>query len=77
MNGPPTLSVTERTSRSRLPQTFCAVTCAPSRSGSTQTRTFGTPSTVIMQFGQWPVQQSRPRVRWYLNERENVLRPAA
>ena len=25
-----------------------------------------------MQFGQWPVQQSRPRVRWYLNERENV-----
>ena len=46
-------------------------TSAPARTGSTQTRTFGTPSTVIMQFGQRPEQQRRPRGRWYLKLREN------
>ena len=62
---------------SRRPSTFWGVTTTPSRSGSTQTRTFGTPSTVIMQFGQCPEQQSSPRRRWYLNERENTRRPFA
>ncbi len=42
-----------------------------------QTRTFGTPSTVIWQFGQWPEQQRRPRGRWYLKEREKTRLPAA
>ena len=37
----------------------------------------GTPSTVIMQFGQWPEQQRRPRARWYLKEREKTRLPAA
>ena len=60
-----------------MPQTFCGSTSAPARIGSTQTRTFGTPSTVIMQFGQWPEQQRRPRGRWYLNEREKIRRPDA
>src|SRR6476646_2028933 len=54
--------------------TFCARTSAPSRSGSTHTRTFGTPSTVIMQFGQRPEQQRRPRGRWYLKLREKTRR---
>ena len=49
-------------------------TTAPSRNGSMQTRTFGTPSTVIMQFGQWPEQQSSPRGRWYL---KSGRRPAS
>ncbi len=30
-----------------------------------------------MQFGQWPEQQSSPRGRWYLNEREKTRWPAA
>ena len=42
-----------------------------------QTRTFGTPSTVIWQFGQWPEQHGRPRGRWYLKEREKTRLPAA
>jgi hypothetical protein len=40
-------------------------------------RTFGTPSTVIMQFGQLPEQQRSPRGRWYLKLRENTRRPEA
>ena len=35
------------------------------------------PSTVIMQFGQLPEQQSSPRGRWYLKLRENTRRPEA
>ena len=77
MNGPPILSVTAIRSRSREPTTFCAFTTVPSRGGRTQTRTFGTPSTVIMQFGHWPEQQSSPRRRWYLKLRPNTRRPAA
>ena len=77
MNGPPTLSTTRRRSKSSLPSTFCGSTTAPSRRGSTQTRTFGTPSTVIRQFGQWPAQQRSPRGRWYLNEREKTRLPPA
>jgi hypothetical protein len=42
-----------------------------------QTRTFGLPSTLIMQFGHCPEQQRRPRGRWYLNDREKTRRPAA
>jgi hypothetical protein len=71
------LSTSESQSRSSEPSTFCAATRAPSRTGSTQTRTFGTSSTCIMQFGHAPEQQSSPRGRWYLNEREKTRRPAA
>ena len=77
MNGPPSLSVTDMKSKSSDQRTFCPSTTAPSRIGSVQTRTFGTPSTVIWQFGQWPEQQRRPRGRWYLNEREKTRLPAA
>ena len=59
------------------PSTFCARTSAPVRSGSTQTRTFGTPSTVIRQFAQLPVQHWSPRGRWYLKLREKTRRPVA
>src|SRR5919198_3155215 len=69
--------MTARRSCSSEPSTFWARTCAPSRTGSTQTRTFGTPSTCIMQFGQLPEQQSKPRGRWYLKLREKTRRPAA
>ena len=65
------------TSLSSEPRTFCGSTRWPSRSGSAQTRTFGTPSTVIMQFGQWPEQQRSPRGRWYLKLREKIRCPAA
>src|SRR3990172_11422381 len=64
-------------SKSSDQRTFCPSTTAPSRIGSVQTRTFGTPSTVIRQFGQWPEQQRSPRGRWYLNEREKTRFPAA
>src|SRR5262245_66467160 len=64
-------------SKSSDQRTFCPATTAPSRIGSVQTRTFGTPSTVIWQFGQWPEQHIRPRGRWYLNEREKTRLPAA
>src|SRR5207344_2344019 len=77
VNGPPSLSVTDMKSKSRDQRTFWPSTTAPSRIGSVQTRTFGTPSTVIWQFGQWPEQQRSPRGRWYLNERENTRFPAA
>ncbi len=56
---------------------FCPDTTAPSRTGVTQTRTFGCPSTVIWQFAQWPEQHWRPRGRWYLKLREKILRPEA
>ena len=56
---------------------FWWVTRIPSRTGSTQARTPGSPSTVTRQFAQAPEQHSSPRRRWYLNERENVRRPAA
>ncbi len=42
---------------------FWLVTTIPSTAGVVQTRTFGMPSTVIRQLGQWPVQQRRPRGR--------------
>jgi len=77
VNGPPSLSVTDIQSRSSDPSTFWALTTMPGRTGSTQTRTFGVPSTVIWQFGQWPEQQSRPRGRWYLKLRLKMRRPAA
>src|SRR5207344_3631464 len=77
VNGPPSLSVTDMKSKSSDQRTFCPSTTAPSRIGSTHVRTFGTPSTVIMQFGQWPEQQRSPRGRWYLNERENTRFAAA
>ena len=77
MKGPPILSVTDMKSKSSDQRTFCPSTTAPSRIGSVQTRTFGTPSTVIWQFGQCPEQQRRPRGRWYLNEREKTRFPAA
>src|SRR5918992_3540059 len=64
-------------SRFNDPSTFCVRISAPCLIGSTHTRTFGTPSTVIRQFGQWPEQQRRPRGRWYLNEREKRRCPAA
>jgi hypothetical protein len=66
------LSVTTSASRSSEPHTFCGRTSAPSRTGSAQTRTLGTPSTVIMQFAQLPEQQSSPRGRWYLKLREKM-----
>src|SRR5262245_61889546 len=65
------------TSKSSDQRTFCPSATTPSRSGSVQTRTFGTPSTVIWQFGQCPEQQSRPRGRWYLNDREKTRLPEA
>ena len=77
MNGPPTLSVSDMKSKSSDQRTFWPSTTAPSRIGSVHTRTFGTPSTVIWQFGQWPEQQRSPRGRWYLNEREKTRLPAA
>ncbi len=42
-----------------------------------QTRTLGTPSTVIWQFAQWPEQHASPRGRWYLKLREKTRRPDA
>src|SRR5439155_7226962 len=75
MRRPPTLSTTAIRSRSSDPSTFCARTRSPSRTGSTQTRTFGTPSTSIRQFGQPPEQQRSPRARWYLKLREKMRRP--
>ena len=38
-------------------------TCMPARRGSTQTRTLGTPSTVIRQEEQLPIAQNKPRGR--------------
>ena len=56
---------------------FCRSTFMPSRTGSVQARTLGIPSICIKQLGHDPVMQSRPRGRWYLNEREVMSTPAA
>src|SRR2546427_13014542 len=70
-------SSTAITSVSALGQAFCRVTVMPGRTGSTQARTFGTPSTATRQLGHAPAMQESPRGRWYLKERENVVMPAA
>ena len=73
----PKRSITERASRSSDGQAFCPLTTAPFLAGSTQTRTLGTPSTVIRQLGHRPATQVRPRGRWYLNDLLNMRTPAA
>jgi len=59
------------------PRKLWPLTTAPSRTGVTQTRTFGCPSTVIWQFAQCPEQHCRPRGRWYLKLREKTRCPDA
>ena len=49
----------------------------PSRTGSPHARTPGRPSTATSEFVHCPRAHISPRGRWYLNERENVRRPAA
>ncbi len=49
----------------------------PDSTGRVQARTLGSSPTCTRQLGQWPAQQSRPRGRWYLNERLKILTPAA
>ena len=64
-------------SRSSDGQAFTGSTAIPSRIGVMQARAVGSPSALTMQFGHWPAQQSRPRGRWYLKERESTRTPEA
>ena len=66
-----------RASRSSDGQALMCSTCMPSSIGVMQARTAGSPSTWTRQLGHWPLQHSRPRGRWYLNERENTRMPSA
>jgi len=45
-------------------------------SASYEARTFGVPSTLIMQLGHLPAMHNRPRGRWYLKLRVKMRRPA-
>ena len=52
-------------------------TCIPAAIGVVHARTAGSPSTWTRQLGHWPEQHRRPRLRWYLNEREKIRTPPA
>jgi hypothetical protein len=69
--------MSEKASRSTDGQAFCGRTRIPARTGSTQARTLGTPSTFIKQLGHFPEKHSTPRGRWYLKLRLKMRTPAA
>ena len=72
-----TLVSAVRASRSSDGHAFWAFTFMPPAMGVMQARTVGTPSTSTRQLGHAPPQQSSPRGRWYLKEREKMRTPEA
>ena len=65
------------TSKSSDGQAFWCSTTMPSRTTSLEARMPGAPSICTSEFAPCPAQSISPRGRWYLNEREKILRPPA